>query len=1535
MNCTISKKGQSDINIATSALGAEVASALKVKYGNKETKSFDGFNTTSLNNIEVENRTEVFSKLHSRDFMRSFGYWTEPLFENDKVEYETLKHELNKGKYININKMTVSLPTKLLMYKLVNESNKQLMYLDKLGNVTSMPHVGREITPILQDENGITDVFNNDISNVLTYKVNDHKLNTQGLPVIIDNQVVTNNSTIQLGKTTKPVSAVSATINVLKNKAHVATVGKRLKAIFAKVNLTVNIQEDVNLKGISNVEPLEDGTFLITYNPNLYTNDSIYHEFAHIYIDLLKDSKFIQAGIDKLKGSDLWLKTTKLYPSYTGLQLGKEVLVTEIGNTLLNLETQSPLRFWVNNMINRFKSLFNIERNEALIIANQMFKGNLTKRIDYRIKMQKQWKVDENFASVMAVSNKFMSDKHKQLTRIIRKHKGNVEKTLYTADAIEHQKMLDRQLFLDESKRDYTDLEAITKLTEHDIKMLKTSEDYIDQLDAMFNGIGDLTKLSNDEVIENINQVQNVITDLNGFVHIQNLGHFDNKLIKELLNVVSEGITTKYEIKPDLTETAKELAEIVKELETVRKNMASRVNKLKVRADGLSKIAMASVIAQSSNPEIARSAVDILNGGLLDENWFQKYFMNNFDSVNQLVNTVEKVQRRIEKRKKHLEKQKIQKFKDVYGDATPEMIKSLTLNNEGKVTNKFVSKYDADLFFADINTASARLSDEGIQNAINEHLEKLYTHEDLEIEIANKLKELGKGDAFNRWVYDNITIDNGKYKAKLLGEFALPNNDKYLSKRYAEINENPESKEYKLLHYFLDELKDLTGHHTGLTQYYGGLPIIDTKKTVDRSNKEEFVMYDEFGNKIHKVRFRNIGDNIKDTQVFYPAYNVEIETSEEWEAKTLQYVANRYDLKFKSVSDIIDHNQDVKQGSKRLLESAISYDMGVVFPEFIKSSLEHKYKTEIENASLLTISTLEDAKFKYRDNANKEKRNLASKNPDGSLAAGLFNGSDSNTLAAFKKRTEMQLYGEFLKPNKTNKSLQQLRNYTALVGLGFNVQAAAKNVGMAGVQLRLEARAGIHYNKSDLNKARMDYFKNIASIRADKDKRLSSNKISALIKEFQVLDEYTEIIEQSHDLNLTREGTTQAAIKKKQALKKLNELAFGMTNIVEHNAHNQTLLAMMYSHRIFTDENGKKTIVSRHDYVNKFENSKDLNILKIKDKAYTKQFIEESAERKKKRAESFEKNTESFESMFDFKDGILTIKTDKNGKRLLDETSIHDFELKVQGVNHKLHGIYNREDKGAIENIMMGQMLMQFKHWLPAMWVERFGTTGNPFNTATHWNERRQEESIGNYNALWKMVGKSTSAHISQVRDLNGDVHPIEAIQAFLTGVLQFTMHAKVYYHTMNSYEQAALMKAVNEVMTGLAMTATIVVVSANVPDEKKDSVLYNFPMYVLKGLRQEVLGLTPVVGWTDQALMMTKSPFAAFDIIEDIVKLTLRTLALPVRGEDNYFKAGRNKGRLKAVDSAIKLFPGIVQADRFARFFEKDDNKTYSQFSF
>ena len=91
----------------------------------------------------------------------------------------------------------------------------------------------------------------------------------------------------------------------------------------------------------------------IVLNPNRLAEDTVIHEFAHIFIDALGGLKNarVAAAVNKLKETELWAEVKEMYPELNENDLALEVLATAMGRRGSEIFEEETNATWWDNFV--------------------------------------------------------------------------------------------------------------------------------------------------------------------------------------------------------------------------------------------------------------------------------------------------------------------------------------------------------------------------------------------------------------------------------------------------------------------------------------------------------------------------------------------------------------------------------------------------------------------------------------------------------------------------------------------------------------------------------------------------------------------------------------------------------------------------------------------------------------------------------------------------------------------------------------------------------------------------------------------------------------------------------------------------------------------------------------------------------------------------------------------------------------------------------------------------------------------------------
>ena len=438
-----------------------------------------------------------------------------------------------------------------------------------------------------------------------------------------------------------------------------------------------------------------------------------------------------------------------------------------------------------------------------------------------------------------------------------------------------------------------------------------------------------------------------------------------------------------------------------------------------------------------------------------------------------------------------------------------------------------------------------------------------------------------------------------------------------------------------------------------------------------------------------------------------------------------------------------------------------------------------------------------------------------------------------NVYNRYKSYIDMIFYGE-LKDNKNlilpdsvseAKIIDGLIKYTSVNNLALNVFSGMSNVILGNALIREEAFAKQFVTQEDLSKARKAYWTDtndgLAGLMGDTGKTRSDNKLRLFLEDFDVLQDFE---------NRVGEANTDRGRFGRQ----FTESAFFLLNHMgEHQMQSRMALGMAFNKKVLL--NGEK--VDFYDVL-EVEN----NRLKVRDGV---------------------KNLDGS----DFTDA------DKN-----------QFILKMQSVNQRLHGIYNINDRNAIQKSALGRAGMVFRKWMPS---------------GIH---RRFERKYRNY-----MIGDE----IEGMYRTSGRFM-LQLVKEIKEGQFTFASAGDAF-DKLSPMEKANIKRSMVEV--GYFLTAVIAGgFLAALAGDDDDNWALNMLAYQVNRFSTE-LGIFIPVWNIKEATKILKSPSAAVDQFENLLDITRTINPWWFYNDDPFFsvyKAGRNKGDLKLGVWAKRQIPMV-----------------------
>lgn len=441
-------------------------------------------------------------------------------------------------------------------------------------------------------------------------------------------------------------------------------------------------------------------------------------------------------------------------------------------------------------------------------------------------------------------------------------------------------------------------------------------------------------------------------------------------------------------------------------------------------------------------------------------------------------------------------------------------------------------------------------------------------------------------------------------------------------------------------------------------------------------------------------------------------------------------------------------------------------------------------------------------------------------------------GDETKFMQRLNDFFEMQVYGRYMADEGTfgntkidkGKVTNFVNRMTSLNTLAVNILSGISNVATGKVMMRIESFAGEFYNESNTLHADRNYGKALPEYLAEIGNRVKTSKLALWDELFNVMQEYeTDVREVNFDRKtwFSRMFGTSAL--------------FLMNNAGEHWMQNRTSLALADAYKMKAPDGKTVSLWDAMEVVPIDKNNRKSGARLQLKQGYTKE------------------------------DGSAFTRDD-----------IIAFSRKSAAINQRMHGIYNKADRSAVQKLAIGRMAIMFRKWVKPSLNRRFKSASYNMDLQT-WTEGYY---ITTGRFLWQLAQELRKSQFDIVSDWN----------------------------KLSKTEKANIKRAVTEVAHYLA----IVVVLGMIDWDDKDNRpwLTKIVEYQLRRLKTETGVLIPGKPMVDEGLKIMKSPAAAVQTIQSILDLV--GLINPMNyevfaGEDALIQSGQFKDKTKAYRLLMK----------------------------
>lgn len=562
--------------------------------------------------------------------------------------------------------------------------------------------------------------------------------------------------------------------------------------------------------------------------------------------------------------------------------------------------------------------------------------------------------------------------------------------------------------------------------------------------------------------------------------------------------------------------------------------------------------------------------------------------------------------------------------------------------------------------------------------------------------------------------------------------------------------------------------------------------------------------------------------------------------------------------------------------------------------ERLNSFIDQMYlfnsRNDASRLAKITINQLRNMDFIKRAPNNEVSNNRLLSRITGKEELRTFKNENANITKHFESQVRKLIFNEFeLDEGTRSKVSRVLRNMVSSKFMMLNLTGGIANVLYGKTQIQMEMAAGQYFKYSDFRKAENEYALSIGSYFADAYSETTKSETNAIIRLFNILES---------------DMATETYGKGSNPLGKLEDLLFIQQSAGEHYMQNTTLLAMLNSHRVSVDENGKAAVISYETFTqnlrenslikvlnevnpdlvntyneyrnkikesfavkeqfNRFKQDMITNFLRTQSKEVRDKFVAQYKEDSKEQRSKFDE-LPTFRSQLKLSNGVAVLKEDSP----LSNADIADFRNKVLTVNHHIHGIYDKIGANTLQQSWWGALLMQFhKHLVPGF-QKRFGYRLGHFDGV--YNETRETINKGSYVSLAEFI----TFPVRKYYELNNsnELEAVRTLQGLAKGYVDFFGNFVTYYNILPEYDKANLRRCLGEWIAITKAVALFVVGKLMLDDDDESTQIADYVLYSADRLMSETIQYNPW-GMMNEGQKLYSQPVAAFSIANDNLKL-------------------------------------------------------------
>lgn len=603
----------------------------------------------------------------------------------------------------------------------------------------------------------------------------------------------------------------------------------------------------------------------------------------------------------------------------------------------------------------------------------------------------------------------------------------------------------------------------------------------------------------------------------------------------------------------------------------------------------------------------------------------------------------------------------------------------------------------------------------------------------------------------------------------------------------------------------------------------------------------------------------------------------------------------------KLVEDIRKENEEIDKENLRIDNELANRNYKEVFNQMIYNGTEYLAKEKTKDLIYIMIEDLKSRNTTKVNNFGTLSRNRRVSRSDFDV----YNETNqNNAYLVFTNWARRFLFKEYKNLSPLNRYSDLLQNITSAKFMIFNLLGGIANINTGIVNILGEGFANEFFSVKEWNKASKIYLSKSPKMIGDFFGTESNDFYVALTKYFDIVD-YDQMLELAKDSDVVERN------------KKINRFLYSFQSGGEHYMQNSVLFAMLESHRLYKESNGKIQMVTFDQYnadvdIKAYEQvlrENDVELLdnfrfnlrrldkntqrqydrfkrdpvadhirSIQDNTLRNKILKEYNETRKTNTEIAKQEFNKMPtvmSQLELKDGRIRIKpiivdNKEIPNDLLTDKQLGELKWKVQQVNDKIHGVYNKMGGARIEQYWFGNLVMQYhKHFYPGI-MKRFRVNGM-------FNETRGTVDYGSYVSAFKLAANiakdvfNPASQASYAETTEEDA--IKSFSTFMTRVFDIGNIISFEWNLLPTWEKNNIMRCLGDLCgIGAAFLTAFAIYLMTDDDDLKDNNFIGSCLYLADRLLTESKMYT-ITGLYSEGATLWSSPIAGLSTIKDLFK--------------------------------------------------------------